>query len=187
MRIDHQLANKDFYKPNWKVKHLFVGTFNPSGGEEVNYYYGRETNKTWQLISKIFKDEFNVTDPEAFFKKLKAHGIACMDLIHSVEAPSEQTAKILGKGYKDSAIINKKVVRQYNDTTIQKIIKDNPGVNVYSTWGKGPSLKEWKGKVAIVKNMINLVSPSMAAKVPKGSEKFDYMLADWSAKIKLTN
>ena len=54
--ILHQFSDKDFYIPKWKIKHLFIGTFNPKGGEKVKYYYGRETNKTWKILSEIFKE-----------------------------------------------------------------------------------------------------------------------------------
>ncbi len=39
--ICHQLYSETYYVPNWPIKHLFLGTFNPEGGEKVPYYYGR--------------------------------------------------------------------------------------------------------------------------------------------------
>lgn len=33
MEIKHHFYNRDFYSPNWEIKFLFIGTFNPSGGE----------------------------------------------------------------------------------------------------------------------------------------------------------
>ncbi len=41
-KISHQLANEKFFIPDWPLKHLFLGTFNPSGGETVSYFYGRK-------------------------------------------------------------------------------------------------------------------------------------------------
>jgi hypothetical protein len=106
-------------------------------------------------------------------------------MIRSIEFNENEIAKenILGKGYSDSKIINNKVTRVYNTETIINIISENPGIKVYSTWGKGSNLTEWETETRKIKNLINLVSPSMAAKVPKGSEKYKYMLSDWQSKI----
>jgi hypothetical protein len=180
--IEHQFKKENFFIPKWGIKHLFIGTFNPSGGEGVNYYYGRERNKTWELLSVIFKEEL---DPKTsdFSIKLKKHGIACMDLIDTVKADKNQISKILGEGYKDSEIINNSVKREYNTKQILNVINSNPSIKVYSTWGKGSILKEWVDEVDKIENIIRLVSPSMAAKVPKGNKKFEYMIEDWTQKI----
>ena len=185
-KIEHQFKKEDFYRPKWKIKHLFIGTFNPTGGEKVNYYYGRERNRTWELLSKIFKEELNPKDKD-FLKKLKKHGIACVDIIDTIKADEKKISQILGKGYKDSSIINKSVIREYNTEQISKIIDSNQNLKVYSTWGKGATLSEWKKETAKVQNRIALVSPSMAARVPKGQKKFEYMLEDWKGKITFAN
>jgi hypothetical protein len=49
--IYHQLCKEEFYIPNWEIKYLFLGTFNPDGGQKVNYYYGRNSNQTWKILS----------------------------------------------------------------------------------------------------------------------------------------
>lgn len=110
-----------------------------------------------------------------------------MDLIETVKAENNQTDRILGQGYKDSEIINGSVIREYNTDNIFDRLKANPKVQVYSTWGKGQNLIEWKKEVEKIPNLIPLVSPSMAAKVPKGLKKYDYMLSDWSEKITFVN
>mgnify|MGYP006439316571 FL=1 len=180
--INHQLKETDFYIPNWDVEHLFVGTFNPEGGEKVNYYYGRPKNQTWKLISKIFSDKFDPNSKD-FFELLKKHKIGCIDMIDKVIASDEKIDKIIGKGYSDSKIINKSVKRVYNTDEIVKKIHSNQGLKIYSTWGKGSNLKEWKNETEKLDEIIPLVSPSMAAKVPKGAKKFEYMLSDWESKI----
>jgi len=43
MKINHQLLEKDFFIPNWDCKTIVLGTFNPEGGEPVNYFYGIKT------------------------------------------------------------------------------------------------------------------------------------------------
>ena len=108
-------------------------------------------------------------------------------MINQLKACENKIDKIIGKGYKDLAIINSAVDRIYNTTAIQKVITDNVGINVYSTWGKGPSLKEWKKETRKLGELITLLSPSLAARVPNGAIKIDYILDDWSSKIRHNN
>jgi hypothetical protein len=180
--IHHQFREADFYIPTWEVQHLILGTFNPEGGEAVPYCYGRSKNQLWPLLSQIFGETFDPNDAK-FFDLLRKHKIACMDVIHSVTADEKHLDTITGKGYKDAAIINGKVSRTYNTTAILNTIANNPGVNLYATWGKGSNLKTWRDEVNQLGSVIPLVSPSMAAKVPVGALKFDYMLSDWRSKI----
>jgi len=179
--IKHQLKNKSI--PEWDIQYLFIGTFNPDGGEKVKYYYGRTKNQTWKILSSIFCDSFNVNE-KSFFDKLKKHKIACVDMINKVTASKERINKIIGDGYKDSEIINLSVIREYNTQTIIDIIKKNNGVKVFTTFGNGSSLTEWKKEVEKLGKVIALVSPSLAARVPKGKNKYDFMLCDWKSKIK---
>lgn len=180
--ISHQFQKADFYIPTWDVQYLFLGTFNPSGGEAVPYYYGRSKNQLWPLLSKIFGEKFD-PNAEGFFDLLRKHKIACIDVIDSVTTEEKRMDTITGKGYKDTAIINGKVSRSYNTTAILNTIANNQGVRVYSTWGKGSSLKAWRNEVTQLGPITPLVSPSMAAKVPAGALKFNYMLTDWKSKI----
>ena len=181
----HQFSNQnELYFPSWEIKHLFLGTFNPEGGEIVNYYYGRPKNQAWPLLSEIFKMELNPNRAD-FFRLLKEKKIACMDLIHSVEYEQEKMNQIIGKGYNDSKIINNRVRRVYNTKKIIDLINQNPNVNIYSTWGKGSNNADWKNEVNQLGNLTHLVSPSFAARVPKGKVKYQYMLDDWSNKITL--
>ncbi len=181
--IYHQLHDKPYYFPDWKVKHLFIGTFNPSGGESVNYYYGRSRNQTWKLIAAIFGDHFDQSSLDSFLQTIKKHEIACVDMIHAIRVSQSRLNRIIGKGYKDTEIINNSVIREYNTDKILSLIAKNKGIKVYSTWGIGPKLKEWRNEVAKIQQISSLVSPSMAARVPKGANKFDYMLTDWKEKI----
>lgn len=182
--INHQFKNEVFFVPNWTVNHLFLGTFNPEGGEKVNYFYGRKRNRTWELLSNIFNENLNPINSD-FFEKIKKNGIACMDVIESVHANESLVDKITGKGYSDSAIINKTVNRNYNSKNILDVINKNRNIKVYTTWGKGPNLLEWRNEIKKIPQVINIVSPSMAARVPKGTNKYEYMLEDWRKKIKI--
>ena len=180
--INHQFINEPFFIPDWDIKHLLIGTFNPEGGEPVNYYYGRPKNQTWNLLSKIFNCDFNPNSQD-FFTLLRKNKIACVDMINQLKASVNQVDKIIGKGYKDTEIINGSVARLYNTQAIKEIIKKNENIKVYTTWGNGSKLREWRDETAKLGGLITLKSPSLAAAVPKGSIKFDYMLDDWSQKI----
>lgn len=179
----HQLSNSDFFIPKWPIKYLFIGTFNPADGKEVKYYYGREKNQTWNILSDIFNTELHQADSN-FIENIQNLGIGCVDLIKSVEFDESLKDEILGKGYKDSKIINNRVVRHYNTTKILTLIENNPSVKVYSTWGKGSNLKEWTNEVVKLGEFCNLASPSLAARVPKGVNKYNFILNDWKSKIK---
>jgi len=187
IKIKHQLITKDFFIPQWKTEHLFLGTFNPEGGELVPYFYGRQKNFTWKILNEIFTDEFRNSDsslPADFFQKLKNKGVACMDMIRSVEISDQDANHVMGKGYSDSKIINNKVVRVYNTLEINKVITANPGIRVYSTWGTGSRLSDWKKQLSMIESpIISLRSPSPVARVPKVTEKYPYVLEDWRAKI----
>jgi hypothetical protein len=180
--IIHQLATNEHYIPTWKINYLLVGTFNPSGGESVNYYYGRKTNMTWKLISTIFGEEINPNNSN-FIGLLKKHKIGCIDLISSVTCNEAKIPQIIGNGYSDSKIINKKVQREYNTSIINQLSKSNPNLKIFTTWGKGSNLKEWRLEVSKINVYSNLLSPSMAARVPKGVNKFEYVLSDWKEKF----
>lgn len=185
MKIQHQLLNSDLFIPQWNVKHLFLGTFNPQGGDTVSYFYGRSRNQTWPTLSKIFKTELNPNNSD-FFEKIKTLKIACMDMICSVEAPENMLSQILGNGYSDSKIINGYTFREYNTANIMKIIDQNSGINVYSTWGTGANLKEWKREILKIdnnKHIIPVASPSLVARVPLGTNKIDYIYQNWENSI----
>ena len=181
--VVHQFANRDFYKPYWRVKYLFIGTFNPKGGKTVNYYYGRQRNQFWKLLSEIMGMKLEPNDKEEFFERIKDLGIACMDMIHSVELPDSKLEYVKGKGYSDVKIINGYSKREYNTELINSVVERNQDVKVFSTWGKGPNLKEWRCELSKLNRYTKLVSPSMAAKVPKDEIKFDYMLRKWKETI----
>ncbi len=180
--IQHQLTTNQHFIPSWDINYLLVGTFNPSGGEQVNYYYGRKTNMTWKIISIIFGEEINPNNSN-FIGLLKKHKIGCIDLISSVTCDEAKIPHIIGNGYSDSKIINKKVIREYNTVIINKLSKSNPNLQIFTTWGKGSNLKEWRLEVGKIKIKSKLLSPSMAARVPRGVNKFDYVLNDWKEKF----
>jgi hypothetical protein len=60
--VNHQLINEPFFVPKWNVKHLFLGTFNPEGGDPVPYFYGRSKNFTWKILNEVFPNQFKDCD-----------------------------------------------------------------------------------------------------------------------------
>ena len=106
-------------------------------------------------------------------------------MISQLRVSEDRSDRIIGKGYKDIEIINGSVKRSYNTEAIKEIIKKNKNIKVYTTWGNGSKLKEWRDETEKLGGLIKLKSPSLAAAVPKGSIKFDYMLDDWREKITL--
>lgn len=80
-------------------------------------------------------------------------------------------------------LINNSIKREHNTSEILDIIAQNKDIKVYSTWGKGSNLASWRREIEKIKNIIPLVSPSMAAKVPQGEKKYIYMQKNWSENI----
>ena len=187
--IQHQFLNKKFFLPYWEVNHLFIGTFNPEAGASVPYFYGREKNFFWKVVGEILNEDFNPNSKD-FFQLLEIHKIACVDMIKWVKRNDnldfleDEFHELTGKGYSDSKIINGSITREYNTSEIQRIINVN-NCNVYSTWGKGSNLKDWKNEISKISFTANLVSPSPVARVPKGDSKYFYVLEDWKRKIVL--
>ena len=182
IKVNHHFIGEDFYFPNWEISYLFLGTFNPMGGEKVPYFYAREKNLTWSTLSKVFDVDFNPMDID-FINKLSKHKIACMDLIKSIKVDKKDLEKIIGQGYKDTNLINGSTIIEFNTKNILEVVNKNSGLKVFSTWGKGPNFKLWKEEINSIPNIINLVSPSMAARVPKGHKKKEFVFNDWKTKI----
>ena len=180
--IKHQLSNQ---LPNYPIRILLLGTFNPEGGENVIVHYGRKKNQTWPLLSKIFLEKFNPND-ERIHEKMRRFGIACIDMIQSVEVESTKLNDVTGNGYKDTELFRSNVKRNYIDlNSLVKFLEDNPNVCVFSTWGEGSSFNtEFKNIIKGIPRLQKLVSPSLAARVPLGTDKLKNMEDDWTKKIK---
>lgn len=179
--IHHQLPN---ILPDYQTKILLLGTFNPSCGEKVIVHYGRSRNQTWAVLSAILKENF---DPKntSIHQKMKEHGIACVDIVQSVDVPENLVQGICGSGYSDAKLFAKSIKRNYIDINeLNDFIAKNNGICVFSTWGKGSSLrKEAWDLIDKIKQIHPLVSPSLAARVPKGKKKLEYMIQNWTASI----
>ena len=162
MRTNHQFKNNIFYLPKWEVEYLFIGTFNPSGGEKVSYYYGRRRNRFWKLLSEVFEIEL---DPnlDLFFENLRSLKLGCIDLIDSISYSEEYEDRVLGKGYSDNVLFLSNVKKDYNTENILDIISKNKLRKVFFTNSGGSLRKEQKlelEKIQRVCDVVYLCSPS---------------------------
>lgn len=179
MITNHQFKNNVFYLPNWEVEYLFIGTFNPSGGEKVPYYYGRKKNRFWKLLTEVFEIELDPYN-DSFFENLKSLKMGCMDLIDSISYPEEYENRVLGKGYSDKVLFSSNVNKVYNTENILDIISKNKLQKVFFTNSGGSLRKEQKlelEKIMKVCKIIYLCSPSPVN--PKRSQ----CLEDYKQKI----
>ena len=77
---------------------------------------------------------------------------------------------------------NELELRNNNETTSNNLNK-NPEVQLYSTWGNGSNLIDWKNEIKKLPPVTKLVSPSRAARVPKGESKELFILHNWKKNI----
>ena len=100
MTIEHQFLRSEYFFPNWNINTLFLGTFNPICGEQLDYYYRRSFNGFWKILKHYDENEiYNFTD----FNQLKRFMIdkkfGCVDIIRTVTFPDVDGQKICGNGY----------------------------------------------------------------------------------------
>ena len=63
MIIEHQFLHSEYFFPKWNVNTLFVGTFNPICGEQLDYYYRRKFNGFWKILKHYDESEiYNFSD-----------------------------------------------------------------------------------------------------------------------------
>ncbi|HMI01145.1 MAG TPA: hypothetical protein VK541_01610 [Pedobacter sp.] len=76
--------------PNWKVRTLIVGTFNPEPAwhpaNAANYYYGRATNYFWEVLPRFAGiSSVSRQDLVAQLNFLKINEIGVTDLLISID------------------------------------------------------------------------------------------------------
>lgn len=90
--------NEDLY-PNHKLKHLFVGTFNPEwnnpNGNNANWFYGRRTNSFWNIMPRAFghtdlNNHENRLNPETWKQYCFENSIGLTDMIETILDANEQ-------------------------------------------------------------------------------------------------
>lgn len=80
--------------PDWPVKYLFVGTFNPAwnGGNDAKYFYGRLQNKFWEIMPLALGLQSQIENrekPALLEKFLRAKNIGLTDLILGICGANE--------------------------------------------------------------------------------------------------
>jgi hypothetical protein len=145
MESNHQFLNTVKFFPQWIVRFLFLGTFNPEGGALLDYYYRRPANGFWRILKAYFdpSDMYPIHTYEELVAFMQTFGIGCVDIIRSVEFPDEYAPQIFGQGYSDATLFTVNgFTRTYNFEEIQNYITNQPVKPfVCSTWGNrlGPS------------------------------------------------
>jgi hypothetical protein len=141
--IDHQFLNSNFFLPNWKVQTLVLGTFNPSCGEETDYFYGRCQNNFWRTIEEINNLDFRwfQNNFDRKIKFMKENEFGCADIIKSIViSDSVERKEICGSGYSDQILFTaKKCTLTYNFDEIKAFIKNKNVTKIINTWGQRES------------------------------------------------
>ena len=171
IEVRHQFENEEWFIPEWKLRVLILGTFNPECGDTVEYFYGRNRNQLWSLVSHCLGRDLHPNQGGEFFTALKEEGIGCMDLLRSIRVPEERKGEICGDGYSDQKLLRGTNQRTYMTEEILEVIQENPGVRVLPTWGKGSFKKKDKLELARLPELPFLHSPSPASRRVKFEEK----------------
>lgn len=144
-KINHQFLNSNFFFPNWKIQTLVLGTFNPSCGEDTDYFYGRCQNKFWRTIEEISNRDYRwfQNNFERKLKFMKENEFGCTDIIKSLVIINGVERKdFCGSGYSDQILFTaKKCTLTYQFEEIKSFIKINNVSKIINTWGKlkGPA------------------------------------------------
>lgn len=138
--IEHKFLNSDFFLPTWDIETLVLGTFNPSCGEETDYFYGRCQNNFWRTIEEInsLKYRWFQNNFDRKLKFMKDNKFGCSDIIKSlVLTDKSYRDEICGKGYSDQTLFTaKKCKLTYHFEEIKEFIKKNNLNKIIYTWGK---------------------------------------------------
>lgn len=154
--------------PNWKVKTLIIGTFNPElewhSTNTADYYYGRNTNLFWDVLPRFSGlDAIDRQDINLQIKFLKLKEIGVTDLLISINDASlkdpEHVLRI--KSVKDKEI-EKFTDFTWNTSNIINYIKRNNIKEVYFT--KLGDLKRKKAKYDSFEEQIRIIEKACADK-----------------------
>jgi hypothetical protein len=151
MNINHQLLNRNFF-PTWPVKTLILGTFNPECGDNVDYFYGRQSNNFWKAIKLAIIENNAHSNPDDKFTIMKDFQFGCTDIIKSIKIQPEKHKLVCGSGYSDSILFTKKYCQPiYNFDDIKNFLINNKIEKVLQTWGKRNSPKFFREQVEDLK------------------------------------
>jgi hypothetical protein len=149
--IEHKFLNSDFFLPTWDTETLVLGTFNPSCGEETDYFYGRKRNRFWRALEALTLNEKYYFDNNLSRKEkvMKNYKFGCTDIIKSIKINENYRNRVCGNGYSDSALFTlREVIATYQFGEIKKYLLSNKIKKVINTWGM-------RNKPNIFKNQVN--------------------------------
>ena len=84
------LSEEQALLPNWPVKTLIIGTFNPENvwhsGNQARYFYGRDANHLWTVLPR-FAGETSILNNDVTHQIgfLKRHEIGLTDILISID------------------------------------------------------------------------------------------------------
>lgn len=163
--------------PQWEIKYLFIGTFNPSWNPrdpknpEAVYFYGRNRNNFWAIIPNIFGGRsLKGMSKDVLVEYTKSKKIGITDIINSVinaDATSSTDVDNLTKGFSD-AVLNKYDLEFSTDLIIELIEKNKSTLEgVYFTRSTSNGInKIWKEWLKIEKLCIEYSIKSAALITP---------------------
>ena len=139
MPCTHRFENQLI--PQWEIKHLFIGTFNPSWdlnhAVQADYFYGRKRNNFWCILPRVFGGgNLKNSDFAAKLEYIQNHKIGITDLITQVinaEIENETDILNLTTGFSDY-VLNKYQL-ELNLENIKRLILKNKKIikGVYLT------------------------------------------------------
>jgi hypothetical protein len=170
LTVQHQFLDSGYFFPDWEVNTLFLGTFNPLCGEQLDYYYRRRSNGFWKILKHYdTTNVYDFSDFQSLKRFMEVKRIGCVDVIRSVTFPDSDRSKICGDGYTDSNLFKVRgYTREYNFEQIKEYVINNKVSNILTTWGDRKDPNEFKDLLQDFESycleneitFINLKSPS---------------------------
>lgn len=149
MIIHHQFIHSHIRFPIWEVDTLFLGTFNPSCGQQLDYYYKRPQNGFWKILKHYdVNNDYDFNNIDSLIQFMTIKGFGCIDIIETLDFPDEFDNQVCGQGYSDSILFTVNgFIRTYIFDQIQEFIIQNNVQNVFSTWGTRNNPVEFRNEV----------------------------------------
>lgn len=117
--------------PNWKIEHLFIGTFNPSWNEnnavQADYFYGRIRNNFWCILPNVFGgNNLKYENLNTKLDYIKTHKIGITDLITNIinaDINNLNDVENLTRGFSDNVLNTYHL--EFNTENIKDLILKN--------------------------------------------------------------
>lgn len=141
--IVHNWNNNQLFE---NAKTLILGSFNPHNPNinNIDFYYGRETNYLWRVIAQLLGHNVNfyLNNLQNKLDTMNQYKFCFLDVINSIEVTCAQNPELeeqyiqnnILNEFADSKLfttntnfqgVNIKITRNYNDDIIEKINSNN--------------------------------------------------------------